>query len=119
MAWPSALPFAMRVQSGVTTSKYSKPDKGMTTLAAFFTFDANEAGGTSCVSVDAFGPDGELYDTFFGATGKYEQSWGCTDLRPDKSTKGWRYGKSPRRAPSRSSWRAGTLTARRSSPPGS
>ena len=41
-----------RVQSGVKTSKYSKPDKGMTTLAAFFTFEANEAGGTSCVSAN-------------------------------------------------------------------
>lgn len=88
-----------RVESGVKTSKYSKPDKGMTTLAAFFTFEANEAGGTSCISVDAFGPDGELYDTFYGAQGKYEQGWGCTDIRPSKSTKGWRVWEVPKKGP--------------------
>ncbi|MGD8487217.1 MAG: hypothetical protein PVH07_11320 [Chloroflexota bacterium] len=86
-----------RVESGVKTSRYSKPDKGMTTLAAFFTFDANEAGGSSCISVDAFGPDGELYDTFYGTQGKYEKGWGCTDIRPGKSTKGWRVWEVPKR----------------------
>lgn len=86
-----------RVESGIKTSKYSKPDKGMTTLAVFFTFEANEEGGSSCISMDAFGPDGELFDSYYSAQGKYSKGWGCTDIRPNKSTKGWRVFEVPKK----------------------
>ena len=71
-----------RVESGVKTSPYSKPGPGMTTLALFFKFQANEAGGSACSFPTVFGPDGTEYDGFYGAVGKYEQDWGCTELRP-------------------------------------
>ena len=88
-----------RAESGVKTSQYSKPDKGMTTLALFYTFEANEAGGSSCVFPELFGPGGESFDGFYGATGKYEQDWGCSDLRPGKSVKGWRVYEVPKKGP--------------------
>ena len=41
--------------------------------------------------------DGTEYDSFYGAVGKYEQDWGCTELRPGKSVQGWRVYEVPKR----------------------
>lgn len=77
-----------RAETGVKASQYNQPDKGMTSLALFYTFEASDEGGTTS-SVEAFSPDGEEYDRFYGAEGKYQKDWGYTDMRPGKSVQGW------------------------------
>lgn len=85
-----------RAESGIKTSRYSKPDKGMTTLALFFTFEASDNGGNTNL-VEAFSPDGVEFDRFYSAQGKYDKDWGYTDLRPGKSAKGWAVFEVPKR----------------------
>ena len=79
----------VQAEYGVPVSSYSKPGKGMTTLGLFFTFEAGPDGGTTNL-IEVFSPDGEEMESNYGASGKYAKDWPYTDLRPNKSTKGWR-----------------------------
>ena len=78
------------VEFGIPTSRFSKPEKGMTTMALMYTFEAG-AGGGSTDYVEAFGPDGAAYDAFYSAEGKYGKDWGyVSSIRPGSTVKGWK-----------------------------
>jgi hypothetical protein len=85
-----------RLESGIKTSPYSKPDQGMTTLALLFTFTAGPEGGRTNL-VSAYGPTGTEYEDFYGAEGKYSQGWDYTEIRPDKTVQGWKVFEVPRK----------------------
>ena len=78
------------VEFGIPTSRFSKPDKGMTTMALLYTFEAGPGGGSTDY-VEAFGPDGASFDAFYSAEGKYGKDWGyISDIRPGSTVKGWK-----------------------------
>jgi hypothetical protein len=77
------------VEFGIPTSRFSKPGKGMTTMALSYSFEAGPGGGSTDY-VEAFGPDGAAYDKFYSAEGKYGTDWGyVSDIRPGSTVKGW------------------------------
>jgi len=78
------------VEFGIPTSRFSKPEKGMTTMALMYTFEAGPGGGSTDY-VEAFGPDGAAYDAFYSAEGKYGKDWGyVSSIRPGSTVKGWK-----------------------------
>ncbi len=86
----------VRVESGIKTSPYSKPDPGITTLALLFTFAAGPDGGRTNL-VNAYSPNGTEYDAFYGAEGKYAQGWDYAEVRPDKTVQGWKVFEVPKK----------------------